>query len=111
MPIKEWNEITARYQEEYIHSRYAENARGILNLIPRIKDDPIFADVVPFTSHTALCLEVPDNKFLVVVWCEKGSEEYTISIEKDGIVDEEIKISDSKIVSTLQEYIRKISSG
>ncbi len=83
MPIEEWNQITVRYQEEYLYSRYAENARGILDLIPRIKDDPLFAEVVPFTSLAALCLEVPDNKSRIVVWYENHSEEYTISIEND----------------------------
>jgi hypothetical protein len=109
MASEKWDKIVARYQEIYLHSRYEENARGILNLIPLMKDNPAFADVIPTTSLTALCLEFPSKKTNILIWYESG--EYSISVQGDSTLEQEwIKIGDENIIPVLQQHIQEISS-
>jgi hypothetical protein len=109
MPSEKWDEIVTRYEEVYLHSRYEENAKGILNLLPRIKDDQIFVDVVLTTSLTALCLGVPGKKARALIWYENGV--YSVSVQGDSSNEEKwTEVSDENIVSVLQQHIREISS-
>ncbi|MCL4249037.1 MAG: hypothetical protein KJ065_12900 [Anaerolineae bacterium] len=111
MPSEEWDEIIARYQEVYLNSRFAENAKGILKLIPRIVADPAFADVVPRTSLTALQLEIPGKKTRILVWSENDGSEYSISLQDNSTYDEQwTRVSDDQIVSVLREHIQRISA-
>lgn len=111
MPSEDWDKITVRYQDVYLNSRHEENAKGILSLIPRIKDNPAFADVVPSTSLTALCLEIPGKKAKVLIWCEKDGVEYSISLQDDLQTEEKwTKVSNKEVIPVLESYIQKISS-
>ncbi len=108
MASEKWDKIIARYQEVYLHSRYEENARGILNLIPSIKDNPAFVDVIPTTSLTALCLEFPGKKTNILIWYESG--EYSISVQGNSAREEKwTKINDKNIIFALQKHIQEIS--
>ncbi len=108
MASETWDEVITRYQEIYLRSRYADNAKGILNLIPRIKDNPVFAGVEPGASLTALCLKIPDHKVKIFFWCEKYGEEYSISIQ-DNSEEKWTTINDAQIISVLEQNIREIS--
>lgn len=111
MPSESWDEVITRYQEVYLHSRNADNAKGILNLIPRIRDNPTFVDVVPSTSLTALCLEILGKKGKVIIWWEKDREEYSVSVQDDSNSEEKwTKVNNEQIIPILQQHIQKISA-
>lgn len=109
MSFGNWDDVLTDYQEIYIHSRYSEHAKGMIQLIPRIREDANFADVLPGTSLSTLFLKVPNKETRVHIWCEEVGKTYRVYLyhHEDGSSDERI-VDDSEIIPVLISYVNKI---
>ncbi len=112
MSFNDWDKVLADYQEVYIHSRYEEHAKGMLNLIPRIREDDAFMEVIPGTSHATLFLALPNKKTQVHVWCEQLASKYSVYLyNPEHRQSEMIMVNDGEIIPTLKSYIYKINQA
>jgi hypothetical protein len=77
MAYGSWEAVIREYNDIYINTRFGEHAKGILNLIPVIREQVDLTNVIPSTSHATLVLQYPDTRVSVRIWCE-GDDIYTV---------------------------------
>lgn len=53
-----------------------DHAKGILKLIPDLRERLPVDNLIPGTSHSTLFLKIPGIDTRVMVWCE-GNDQYT----------------------------------
>ena len=122
--IGNWDEVIPAFDEIYqrsisesspnfgrqeVNRQYAEHARGILNLIPRLRNDPDLRHVTVGTSHYSLFIEVPNTRKWLFVWCELPGPKYTISYYANNPrePDERVIVSDDVIVETILRLVKE----
>lgn len=108
MPHGDWDKITQAYTDIYIHSRYAEHAQGIIDLIPYLRNDVELSDLTPFTSHCTFVFEHPDTNLTLDIWCEKAGEQFRVYLYDGQKVTDEIIVSNDDILSVVRQYAEKL---
>jgi hypothetical protein len=112
MSFGDWDAVERDYREIYLHGRMAENAKGILELIPKIKGQVYLQDVSPGISHGDFFLSRSEGKGPKKPWVkvrcvQLGIYEICMSDRDRGDYDEVI-VKDEEIVQVLQEYVRRL---
>jgi hypothetical protein len=114
MAYGNWDEIIAVYQGMYAESpRTSEHASAMLELIPKIRDEPALQGIVPGTSHATLFLQVPQKGKAVYVWYENGGYDvdlYDFSLNSGSQCYKRQRVvgDSSEVVLTLRKHIEKI---
>jgi hypothetical protein len=108
MAYGNWDDVIRQYKEIYVHSRFAEHAMGILELIPLIRNDATLATLVPGTSHTTLTLALPPNKIQIFVYCEKVRQLYTVYLYPPEPVETALVIH-AEILTVLHSLVEQLS--
>jgi hypothetical protein len=110
MTYDNWDEILKLCEEVYLHSRYAEHAQSMIALIPQIRADSNFEDIVAFTSHATLCLQFPGDKTEICIWSDRiGMYEVYLYHPDDGD-SHRVVVNATQIMLTLKNYLGKIKA-
>jgi porphobilinogen deaminase len=109
MAYGDWDKILAAFESISISPRYEEHAREMISLIPHIRSETVFSDVVPIVSLGVLRLEIPDKRMLVSIWCNQIEESYTIFLEhhEHGLV-RELEAKNTEIIAVLADFVNEI---
>ncbi|HUN08388.1 MAG TPA: hypothetical protein PLQ56_17410 [Aggregatilineales bacterium] len=109
MAYGDWDKVLAAFESISISPRYEEHARGMISLIPHIRRETVFSDVVPIVSLGVLRLEIPDKRMLVSIWCNQIEESYTIFLEhhEHGLV-RELEAKNTAIIAVLADFVNEI---
>lgn len=109
MSYGNWNEVSDEYRNIYLKSRYSENARGMLELIPKLQSEPSLMDVIPGTSLSMLFLEIPGKQASVHVWCEQIYVIYSVYIDYPDNSRGEVYIVDAnQVVNKIKECVEQL---
>jgi hypothetical protein len=108
MAYGNWDDVITSYETIYLKSNVSEHAKGILKLIPEIRDYFLHDGLIPGTTHSTLFLEIPNSITRILVWCE-GDDKYTIyySHPEKGSY-EYITVDFSDVIQTIRNYIDTI---
>ena len=112
MAYGNWDDILKVYREVYLGSRFDEHAKSMLDLVPRIRD--LFPDVIPMTSLSTLCLNLPSFSKHVCIWGQAiGSYEVYIydpgnDPRKDGTVSECSIATSDEIIAAIEHCLSVI---
>jgi hypothetical protein len=108
MAFGDWDKVISSYEEIYLKTKYATQAKAMLELIPKIREHPSFNKVFPGTSHAALFLEVPEKKTKIQVWCDSPGV-FTVYLYNTIVgVHEEVAVNDTQVIPTLEQYLERI---
>jgi hypothetical protein len=106
-----WNKIESRLRDYLdLGSSYGENIRGLLNLIPIIKNDPVIQRSTPGVSLVNLIIRIPEKIPVIYIWCERPDLIYTIYIYDENGSRDYISINKDEVLKTLILYINKIQT-
>lgn len=113
MAYGNWDEIVKELTDHYLHapSPYDEHARGILGLIPRLRQEVALSDLIPITSHGTLVLEYPGIKTRINIWSEKAGEKFKIYLydgNERGEIEDELSVSSDQIIPAIRRYAEKL---
>jgi len=82
MAYGSWDDIERGYREiltyDGIRAIYLDHAAGMLDLLPEIRQNSAFGDVIPYTSHLMLYLELKAHRLRVRIWYEQGKYEIVL---------------------------------
>jgi hypothetical protein len=106
-----WEKVIRMYEElPQDSSRYSEHVRGMLDLIPDIRNNPKLSDAMPGTSHTILILEISGVQSNIAIWCERINEVYRICIyDPVSNTESDVKLVDrGNVILLLERYVEKL---
>mgnify|MGYP000322795586 CR=1 FL=1 len=110
MAYGNWDDVIKGYKNIYLHSRYEENAKAMLDLIPHLRKQFDGEDIIPGTSHGTLFLVKATKKTQIYIFY-KGNNLYEIAlyIPKQDEAVESVEVTFSDLITRLKEYIENTS--
>ena len=110
MAYGNWDDIVKEYQVTYLHTRYAENAQAMIELIPHLRKQFDDENIIPVTSHGTLFLKQANKKTEIYIFY-KGDNRYEISlyVPKEEAPVARVEVTFSELITTLKQYIKNVS--
>ena len=109
-----WDHVVRMYREVCCHheidEQYIVHAEAMLKLIPQIKAEPTFAQVVPFTSHITLCITLPEKRDAHLrIWYDL-LDQYRIQMcdSSAGITFDQAQVGADDILPQLKIYLDRL---
>lgn len=113
MKNKTWDEIIARYERMYsrcigsevMMERWGDYYRGMLALVPRIRNLPELKEMIKWVSHETLYIRKPD--IVPVLTISYSDNSYVLRSYLNGAeLLEERKAAAEEVVGELQNQIK-----